>query len=46
MDFGIKDAFAGPMKGVILTIRPDATIVDLSHGDLAILLRGGLFIIQ
>lgn len=30
-DFGDRDYFAGSMKGVILSINPQATIVDLSH---------------
>jgi hypothetical protein len=30
-DFGTKGPFAGVMKGVILTINPKATIVDLTH---------------
>lgn len=30
-DFGDRDSFVGSMKGVILTINPQATIVDLSH---------------
>lgn len=30
-DFGLKDAFVGIMKGVILKINPEAKIVDLSH---------------
>ena len=30
-DFGDRDHFVGSMKGVILTINPQATIVDLSH---------------
>ena len=30
-DFGDGDYFVGSMKGVILTINPHATIVDLSH---------------
>jgi S-adenosylmethionine hydrolase len=30
-DFGTKDAFVGTMKGVILSINPDASIVDLAH---------------
>ena len=30
-DFGDRDSFVGSMKGVILTINPHATIVDLSH---------------
>ena len=30
-DFGLRDHYAGTMKGVILGICPDATLVDLSH---------------
>ncbi|MBS7288725.1 MAG: SAM-dependent chlorinase/fluorinase [Candidatus Freyarchaeota archaeon] len=30
-DFGLRDAFVASMKGVILSICPDANIVDLSH---------------
>ena len=30
-DFGLKDPFVGIMRGVILGINPDATIVDLCH---------------
>jgi S-adenosyl-L-methionine hydrolase (adenosine-forming) len=30
-DFGTADHYAGTMKGVILGICPDATIVDISH---------------
>ena len=30
-DFGIADGFVGTMKGVIYTINPDATIIDVSH---------------
>ena len=30
-DFGMKDSYVGAMKGVILDIAPDATIVDVSH---------------
>ena len=31
-DFGTTDAFAGILKGVILTVNPKARILDLSHG--------------
>ncbi len=31
-DFGIRDAFVGVLKGVILSINPDARIVDITHG--------------
>ncbi|HKO31261.1 MAG TPA: SAM-dependent chlorinase/fluorinase [Nitrospiraceae bacterium] len=30
-DFGDRDAFVASMKGVILTINPHATLVDLTH---------------
>jgi S-adenosylmethionine hydrolase len=31
-DFGVRDGFPGAMYGVILSINPCATVVDLSHG--------------
>jgi hypothetical protein len=30
-DFGLRDHYAGTMKGVILGICPEATLVDISH---------------
>jgi S-adenosylmethionine hydrolase len=30
-DFGTRDHYAGTLKGVILNICPDATLVDISH---------------
>jgi S-adenosylmethionine hydrolase len=30
-DFGLKDPYVAEMKGVILTINPKTTIVDISH---------------
>ncbi|HYJ46468.1 MAG TPA: SAM-dependent chlorinase/fluorinase, partial [Pyrinomonadaceae bacterium] len=30
-DFGTADYFVGAMKGVILSINPDARIVDITH---------------
>lgn len=30
-DFGLVDGFVGTMKGVILGINPDATLVDITH---------------
>ena len=30
-DFGLADHYAGTMKGVILSIQPEARIVDISH---------------
>src|SRR6185437_8130238 len=42
-DFGLADWFAATMKGVILSIQPDAHIVDMTHdirpGDI----RAGAF---
>jgi S-adenosylmethionine hydrolase len=31
-DFGFSETFVGQMKGVILSIAPDARIIDLAHG--------------
>jgi S-adenosylmethionine hydrolase len=30
-DFGVTDAYAAVMKGVVLRINPEADIVDISH---------------
>ena len=30
-DFGTRDHYAGSLKGVVLTLCPDATLVDISH---------------
>ena len=30
-DFGLQDPYVGMMKGVILTVNPDARIIDISH---------------
>src|SRR5580704_19359622 len=30
-DFGVRDHYAGTMKGVVLGICPDAALVDISH---------------
>jgi len=30
-DFGVRDHYAGTMKGVVLSICPETTIVDISH---------------
>ena len=31
-DFGSRDGYAGAMKGVVLSLAPAATLVDISHG--------------
>ncbi|MBN2121054.1 MAG: SAM-dependent chlorinase/fluorinase [Candidatus Omnitrophica bacterium] len=33
-DFGLKDNFAGVIKGVCLKINPEASLIDISHGVL------------
>jgi S-adenosylmethionine hydrolase len=46
-DFGTNDHFVGAMKGVILEIVPEATIVDISHSVQAFdVLDGALTISQ
>src|SRR4051794_793218 len=30
-DFGLRDHHVGTMKGVVLSICPDATLIDISH---------------
>jgi S-adenosyl-L-methionine hydrolase (adenosine-forming) len=30
-DFGIRDHYAGTMKGVVLSVCPEATLIDISH---------------
>ena len=42
-DFGANDWFVGTMKGVILSRRPDATLVDITHGISPGDIRGGAF---
>ncbi|MFC1885025.1 S-adenosyl-l-methionine hydroxide adenosyltransferase family protein [Thermodesulfobacteriota bacterium] len=31
-DFGVQDPYVGAMKGVILSINPQATMIDITHG--------------
>ena len=46
-DFGLNDHFIGTMKGVILSIEPEAEIVDISHSVQAFdVLDGALTISQ
>jgi S-adenosylmethionine hydrolase len=46
-DFGLNDHFVGTIKGVILNIIPEATIVDISHSVQAFdILDGALSIAQ
>jgi S-adenosyl-L-methionine hydrolase (adenosine-forming) len=45
-DFGLKDAYAGIMKGVILSINPDAGIVDITHEVEAQDVREAAFLVK
>lgn len=42
-DFGVRDAYAGVLHGVILGIAPHVTVVDLSHGVPPQDVRAGAF---
>jgi len=44
-DFGLKDPYVAEMKGVILTINPNATIIDISHDVEKFNIRLGAFIL-
>jgi len=45
-DFGLADGYVGAMKGVILNIAPDATLVDISHEIMPQDVRGGAFVLK
>ena len=45
-DFGMKDPYTGIMKGVILSINPDVTIVDITHKVDPQDIREGAFIVE
>ncbi len=44
-DFGLKDPYVAEMKGVILTINPNATIIDITHDVEKFNVRMGAFIL-
>jgi hypothetical protein len=44
-DFGLRDPYVAEMKGVILTINPNATIVDITHEVEKFNVRMGAFIL-
>ena len=44
-DFGLKDPYVAEMKAVILSICPEARIVDISHGIEKFDIRMGAFIL-
>ncbi|MCB1022539.1 MAG: SAM-dependent chlorinase/fluorinase [Acidobacteria bacterium] len=45
-DFGLSDHYVGVMKGVALSIFPDAKLVDLSHGVEAYSVEQGAFFLE
>ncbi len=44
-DFGLNDPFVGVMKGVILSINPQANIIDLTHGIASHNIREAAYVI-
>jgi len=44
-DFGLADGYVGTMRGVILSIAPEARLVDLSHEVPAQNVRAGAFVL-
>jgi len=44
-DFGLHDPYVAAMKGVILSLNPDARIVDISHGVRPQQVEQGAFIL-
>jgi S-adenosylmethionine hydrolase len=42
-DFGNRDGYAGAMKGVVLSLAPDAVLIDISHQVPARDVRAGAF---
>jgi hypothetical protein len=44
-DFGFSDGYVGAMKGVVLSLAPDATLVDISHGIAAQDVAGGAVVL-
>ena len=45
-DFGTADGFVGAMKGVILSLAPHATLVDITHGIPPHDIRSGTFALE
>ena len=44
-DFGLADGYVGAMKGVILSINPTATVIDISHNIAPQDVRGAAYVI-
>lgn len=45
-DFGLQDHYVGAMKGVMLSIFPQARLVDLSHGVQSFAIGQGAFFVR
>lgn len=45
-DFGVRDHYVGVVKGVILSVNPDARLVDISHEVSAQDVAGAYFLLQ
>ena len=45
-DFGLSDPYVGLMKGVILGINPQATVIDITHGIRPQAVEQGAFLIS
>lgn len=45
-DFGLADPYVATMKGVILSLNPEAIIVDVSHAVRPQLVRQGAFLLE
>ena len=45
-DFGTADGFVGAMKGVILSLAPHATVIDVTHGIPPHDIRAGMFALE
>ncbi len=45
-DYGLSDHYVGELKGVILTIAPEAQIVDITHDIEPFNVRQGAFVLQ
>ncbi len=45
-DFGLSDAYVGVMKGVILGIAPEVTLVDISHEVHPLNVAGAAYLLQ
>lgn len=45
-DYGLRDHYVGELKGVILTIAPQAQVVDISHDTEPFNVRQAAFVLQ